>query len=201
MLSRRTPFRYVWGFLDLGSPVPRDGDDPFVHTEEAWPHDIFPPYARGALRVLSMDVVQSLADMHQHLLMGVTGDDPSLGVHLRQLVLHKKTFLQLDDRGAMTRFAMEPTCYTDGVYMPLKSTSWIVHHVSSRAIGCMFRMDLRAGYYRRRGDTATSTLDVVPGEREEFPSLCRCVDRRQKQGLRGLRFRHECQRHRFGRHV
>ena len=67
MLRSRTPFRYVWGFLDLQSPVPREEDSNFFHSEETWPDDIFPPYPRGVLRVLSMDVVKLIADAHEWL--------------------------------------------------------------------------------------------------------------------------------------
>merc|ERR1739843_33750 len=91
--------------------------------------------------------------------------------------MERRAFMQLDDRGAMTRFAMEPTCYTEGVYCPLKNTTWIVHHVSARTIRCMFRTDLREHYYQRLEDGALVLKDNV----ESFPSLCACVDKRRRR--------------------
>lgn len=181
MLKNRVPFRYVWGFLDLNSPVPREKADAFFHSRDEWPDDVFPTYARGALRVLSMDIVLQLAAASriQRPLL-VTGDDPSLGVHMRQLVLYGGTFLQMDDRGANTRFSMEPTCKTEGAYCPLKNTTWVVHHVSAKTIRCMFREDLRAGYYHRpeRGGPLRAPAT------EFFPSLCGCVDLVKRRGAR-----------------
>lgn len=159
-----------------------DAADPFFHSREDYPDDIFPPYPRGALRVLSLDVVRLLALRRSPPV--VRGDDPSLGVHLRQLVMEQGAFLQLDDRGAMTRFAMEPTCHAEGAYCPLKNTTWIVHHVSPRAIRCMFEEDVAAGHYQRADGSWRARDSAV------FPALCACVDRRQRPlGLRGLRSR------------
>lgn len=171
MLRDRVPYRYVWGFLDLNSPVPREEDSFFYHSEELWPDDIFPPYPRGVLRVLSMDVVRAVA-AHEKLSMVVTGDDPSLGVHLRQLVLHSGMSLQLDDRGASSRFAMTPTCRARVAYNPLRRTTWVVHHVSARTILCMFRKDEEELYRSGKGPA------------EDQPDLCHCVD---KGGPRFLR--------------
>merc|ERR1712151_1131866 len=119
-----------------------------------------------------MDIVKQIAEVQHRPPMVITGDDPSLGIHLRQLVMQDGDFLQFDDRGASSRFAMEPTCHTEGVYQPLKQTTWVVHHVSAKTIRCMFRTDLRAGYYRWRGDNRL----FRPRLEEVFPSLCRCVD-------------------------
>eukprot|EP00933_Yihiella_yeosuensis_P014617 TRINITY_DN13031_c2_g1_i1.p1 TRINITY_DN13031_c2_g1~~TRINITY_DN13031_c2_g1_i1.p1 ORF type:complete len:388 (-),score=57.02 TRINITY_DN13031_c2_g1_i1:127-1176(-) len=171
MLEQRVPFRYIWGFLDLQSPVPREQEDAFFHTEEEWPDDIFPPYPRGVMRVLSMDIVRLLAKEKKPAT--VTGDDPSLGVQLRKVVLEGSTFMQIDDRGAMTRFAMEPTCNKDGMYCPMKDTTWAVHHVSPATIRCMFRADVQAGYYKREQRSGK----IIAVETRLFPSLCRCVDR------------------------
>merc|ERR1712224_441847 len=183
MLRKRTPFRYVWGFLDLGSPVPRSADDAFFHSEEAWPDDIFPPYPRGVLRVLSMDVVHLLAAAAKRWPQpAVRGDDPSLGVYLRQVVLQTSQFLQLDDRGAATHFAMEPTCEVEGAYYALKPTTWVVHHVSAKTIRCMFQADIDAGYYRLLPDDA---IDISPPA-AAYPSLCRCVDRHADGRRRGV---------------
>ena len=85
--------------LTTSRPVPRDKEDNFYNPEECgeWPHDVcqeifpfpvFPPYPRGVVRVLSMDVVRLLAKASQEgRLRMIYGDDPCIGVHLRQLLL------------------------------------------------------------------------------------------------------------------
>lgn len=189
MLQQRVPFRYLWGFLDLESPVPRERENAFFHSEAEWPDEFFPPYARGVLRVMSMDVVRLLAAAHRRLVLGVRGDDPSFGVHLRQVVLESGDFLQMDDRGGYSRFAMDPTCYPEGAFNPLKDTTWVVHHVGARAIRCMFEADARAGYYAQAG----GQLRAVAAE--TYPSLCGCVDRPGTRRVRRLLRRdHRCPR-------
>ena len=78
---------------------------------EAYPFDAFPPYARGLLRAMSLDVVHSLARLAPKVPV-IRGDDPSFGVHLRFL-RHDDGFgvpLTLDDRESYRVFAMEPSC-------------------------------------------------------------------------------------------
>lgn len=61
----------------FADPAPRQ-------TRATAAEDIFPPYARGVLRVLSMDVVELLARAPRSRGVPViTGDDPSLGMHMR----------------------------------------------------------------------------------------------------------------------
>lgn len=55
--------RYVWGYFDYFSPVPREEGHAFYNSEDFYPFDAFPPYARGLLRALSMDVVHGLASL------------------------------------------------------------------------------------------------------------------------------------------
>lgn len=55
-LRFKSPFMYVWGYMDYISPVPREEDDDFYNPEHVFPYEMFPPYPRGVVRVLSMDV-------------------------------------------------------------------------------------------------------------------------------------------------
>ncbi|CAK9050506.1 unnamed protein product [Durusdinium trenchii] len=64
-LERRIPAQYAWAIFDYISPVPRDEDDNFYNPEETFPFPVFPPYPRGVVRVLSMDVVRLLAKASQ----------------------------------------------------------------------------------------------------------------------------------------
>merc|ERR1712166_1159993 len=86
---------------------------------------------------------------------------------------------------------MTPTCRTssgeDGgmVYCPLKETTWLVHHVSAETIRCMFKTDLRAGYYRRMQGGKMRLgrallVDNASDSEKPYPSLCGCVDRHKR---------------------
>ena len=55
-LRFKSPFLYVWGYMDYHSPVPREPEDDFYNPEEIFPYETFPPYPRGGVRVVSMDV-------------------------------------------------------------------------------------------------------------------------------------------------
>ena len=112
-LKEKSLVGYVWGFFDYISPVPRDEDDHFYNPEHVYPFPTFPPYPRGVLRVLSMDIVRRLAQMdRENKLNVIYGDDPCMGVHLRQMVMDEDQpmSLQLDDRDSYRVFAMEPSC-------------------------------------------------------------------------------------------
>jgi hypothetical protein len=86
-MRARPPVQYVWGYFDYVSPVPREEGHPFCNTEAEFPFDVFPPYPRGVVRVLSMDVVRHLARASEKgRLRMIFGDDPCIGVHLRQLM-------------------------------------------------------------------------------------------------------------------
>ncbi|CAE8583994.1 unnamed protein product, partial [Polarella glacialis] len=84
LLQQRAPAGYLWGYFDYLSPVPREAGSPFFNTEEAFPFHAFPPYPRGLVRAMSMDVVRGLVAMGAAgQLRMIFGDDPCLGVHLR----------------------------------------------------------------------------------------------------------------------
>ena len=71
-------------------------------VEESFPFPAFPPYPRGLVRAMSMDVVRGLAAVGDAgRLRMIFGDDPCLGVHLRQLLYDETepaSIIQLDDR-------------------------------------------------------------------------------------------------------
>lgn len=66
-LEHRIPAQYAWAIFDYISPVPRDEEDNFYNPEETFPFPVFPPYPRGVVRVLSMDVVRLLAKASQEV--------------------------------------------------------------------------------------------------------------------------------------
>ena len=146
-LQYRIPAGYIWGFIDYISPVPRSVSSPFYNSPEMYPFSTFPTYPRGVVRVLSMDIVHKVAKRAAaKTLRMVYGDDPSLGVHLRQMVLtHELATLWMDDFGSYSRFAMEPTC--SKTWSSFKNETWVVHHVDAEKIRCMHLADLSGAKY------------------------------------------------------
>ena len=138
-LKSRIPAGYVWGFIDYISPVPRSPESPFYNSPTLYPFKTFPPYARGVVRVVSMDIVYGISKLHrENGLRMIFGDDPSFGVHLRQLGSLVPT-ITLDDFGSYSRFAMEPTCGKS--WSPITNSTWVVHHVNATQIACMWQAD------------------------------------------------------------
>ena len=85
-LERRIPSQYAWAIFDYISPVPRDEEDNFYNSQEDFPYPVFPPYPRGVVRVLSMDVVRLLAKASQEgRLRMIYGDDPCVQAALDRL--------------------------------------------------------------------------------------------------------------------
>ncbi|CAE8596759.1 unnamed protein product [Polarella glacialis] len=76
---------------------------------------------------------------------------------LWQLVTAGATSVTLADREEK-HFALDPKCCTEkthpnNCWSPLTDLSWVVHHVGPRAVRCMFRTDIQAGYYQLRQPT------------------------------------------------
>eukprot|EP00434_Breviolum_minutum_P023297 symbB.v1.2.020551.t1/scaffold1731.1/size134469/8 len=189
LLEHRPPVGYVWGYFDFFSPVPREEGQAFYNSEAAYPFDAFPPYARGLVRALSMDVVQALAALSvEGALPMIFGDDPCFGVHLRYLrdIMPRIT---LDDRDSYRVFAMEPSC-NPSLWSHVTHRSWVIHHVSPEQVQCMWDKDVAAGVYetssgsvevseaalevaRVAAQVATTTeMQEPPG----FPELCQCLE-------------------------
>ncbi|CAJ1380634.1 unnamed protein product [Effrenium voratum] len=172
-LQHRVPAQYAWAIFDYISPVPREPDDNFYNPEEDFPFPVFPPYPRGVVRVLSMDVVRLLAKASQEgKLRMIFGDDPCIGVHLRQLLFdpHEPLpSLTLDDFDNRV-FAMEPSCHHN-LWSKMTNRTWAIHHVSPDQIRCMWQADLAAGYIQE----TDSGLRVEERNLDEFPDLCGCA--------------------------
>lgn len=174
-LAFRPPAAYIWGFFDYISPVPREEGHPFCNTAEEFPFDVFPPYPRGVVRVLSMDVVRRIAEAsHKGKLRMIYGDDPCLGVHLRQLLFDEEEplpTLTLDDRDSYRVFAMEPSCHKK-LWSKITNRTWAVHHVSAEQIYCMWNTDVEEGYYSiEAGQLEHNTSWPLDG----LPDLCGCA--------------------------
>lgn len=171
-LEHRIPAQYAWAIFDYISPVPRDEEDNFYNPEETFPFPVFPPYPRGVVRVLSMDVVRLLAKASQEgRLRMIYGDDPCIGVHLRQLLLDGDNLpsLTLDDFDNRV-FAMEPSCHHN-LWSKMTNRTWAIHHVSPEQIRCMWSADLAAAYYQE----AEGLRVDEDRELNAFPDLCGCA--------------------------
>merc|ERR1740123_1209595 len=75
-LERRPPVSYLWGNFDHGSQVVRDPEHAHYNSFEQCPKrehpmfgDIFPPYARGHLWVMSADLLARVTDVWRGELM------------------------------------------------------------------------------------------------------------------------------------
>ena len=140
-LTRTKPAGYVWGFIDYISPVPKSPDSPFFNPPELYPFPTFPTYPRGVLRVVSMDIVESIAKAaDEGSLRMIYGDDPCFGVHLRQVAESRVKSVVIDDFASYTRFAMEPTCGKS--WSSVTNETWIVHHVKPEEILCLWKSEL-----------------------------------------------------------
>ena len=164
LLQSRPSFGYIWGYFDYLSPVPKEPDHAFFNSDEVYPFSVFPPYARGLLRVLSLDVVIALARMSlAGKLPLIFGDDPCFGVHLRYLRDDDLglPMLTLDDRDSYRIFAMEPSC-NFALWSHASQRSWVVHHVSAQQVRCMWAADVAEGLYQidNSGNVAPSSATL-----------------------------------------
>ena len=137
-LHFRIPLGYVWGFMDYISPVPKNTSDPFYSPPQMYPFSTFPTYPRGAVRVLSTDLMEAIANKADRKeLRMIYGDDPSMGVHLRQLIMDKDVaFVNIDDFASYKNFAMQPSCTSQ--WSSVKNETWVIHHVNATQISCLW---------------------------------------------------------------
>eukprot|EP00434_Breviolum_minutum_P039127 symbB.v1.2.034732.t1/scaffold4529.1/size41019/3 len=141
--------------------------------EETFPFPVFPPYPRGVVRVLSMDVVRLLAKASQEgRLRMIYGDDPCIGVHLRQLLLDGEPLpsLTLDDFDNKV-FAMEPSCHHN-LWSKMTNRTWAIHHVKPEQILCMWSADYAAEYYQ---DVEGAVVVDEARDIHQLPDLCGCA--------------------------
>lgn len=190
-LERRPPVAYLWGNFDHGSNPIRDAEHPHYNSQEQFPErrhpmfgDIFPPYARGHLWVMSADLVTMVADvwlgeLRHHLNASLVDllskvphpDDPALGVALNNLVEFDRLSLNIDDRD-LNSFALNPSC--NATFLNITSRTWVVHHVDPEAIRCMWAIDVAEGVNESRGaslpDLCACSMDVTEeADDEEVP--------------------------------
>ncbi|CAL1147087.1 unnamed protein product, partial [Cladocopium goreaui] len=128
-LSSRPPIRYFWGMFDHGSSPVRDPSHQHYNSYEQFPKqehpawgDIFPPYARGLLWAMSVDLVAAtvkefMADREDQPDIPLDEvaasslphpDDPAVGVLIAGLV-QRGMSVNLDDRD-FNSFSLNPSC-------------------------------------------------------------------------------------------
>merc|ERR1711907_49393 len=79
----------------------------------------------------------------------IYGDDPCMGVHLREIVTGKHAppaRIEIDDRDSYSKFAMEVECNVS--WGRVRDISWAVHHASPEQLHCMWNADIEHGYIR-----------------------------------------------------
>ena len=140
-LHFRIPLGYVWGFMDYISPVPKNSSDPFYSPPHMYPFSTFPTYPRGAVRVLSTDLMEAIAKKADRKeLRMIYGDDPTMGVHLRQLIMERDVpFINIDDFDSYENFAMHPSCTSK--WSRVKNETWVIHHVNATQILCLWQRE------------------------------------------------------------
>lgn len=180
-LEWRPPVAYLWGNFDHGSNPVRDKRHQHYNSFEQFPErrhplfgDIFPPYARGHLWVMSSDLLAMIVSTwqeelvrHRNISLALASrlphpDDPALGITLENLVEQGHTSLNLDDRD-LNVFALNPSC--NATYLGMHNRTWVVHHVDVDTIQCMWAIDLVAG----KCATQANGCDGV------MPDLCPCA--------------------------
>jgi len=122
-----------------------------------------------------MDVVRLLAEAgREGRLRMIFGDDPCIGVHLRQLLFDSEKplpSLTVDDFNNGV-FAMEPSC-NENLWSKITAKTWVVHHVTADQIRCMWNADRAAGHVMETPQGARFN-EATPFD--AFPDLCECVD-------------------------
>lgn len=177
-LRNRPPANYAWGYFDYISPVPREDGHAFFNAPETFPFDVFPPYPRGVVRVLSMDVVRRLSEASRvGKLRTIFGDDPCMGVHLRQILMDPDEpfpSLALDDFDNRV-FAMEPSCH-DNLWSKATGRTWAIHHVTPEQVHCMWSADVSGGYYEEvEGTLQRNAMFEDAAHGYGLPDLCECM--------------------------
>lgn len=180
-LERRPPVSYLWGNFDHGSNPVRDPEHAHYNSYTQMPKrfhplfgDIFPPYARGHLWAMSADLLTFIADVwrgevrlnggHENITLDLAHrlphpDDPALGLVLSDLVDVGELSLNIDDRDLNT-FSLNPSC--NATYLNIHNRTWVVHHVDSEAMRCMWAIDAAAGVVENKGELPRPLPDLCP---------------------------------------
>lgn len=153
-LMRQQRAMLYWGFFERSGLVVRDPESAHFLTDDLFGHDgVFPPYARGAALAMSLDLVRLITHYDRMgKLRRLKVEDASYGYFLWQILMSGITSVTLADREEAS-FALDPKCCTEkthpnNCWSPLGPLTWVVHHVGPKAVRCMWRTDLEAGYYR-----------------------------------------------------
>ncbi|CAD7972261.1 unnamed protein product [Amoebophrya sp. A120] len=164
------------GAFDYSGEVIRDPDSAHFLADEKFVSDVFPPYARGAGVVITLDLVRKFVEEdRKKRLTRLRVEDASYGLYLHQLVRRDLASVTLYDM-MEEHFAMDAKCCTEithpnNCWAPLNDRSYVVHHMKPEQLVCMFRKDTEAGLYvqlttttsagaaqQREGATAASPL-------------------------------------------
>ena len=212
-LAARPPVRYFWGNFDHGSTPQRSSDHQHYNTFQQYPDqrhpvwgDIFPPYARGLLWAMSVDLMGAVLEQFSREIRdrGVElevaaevlphPDDPAIGVAIAALVSGGMS-VNLDDRD-FNSFSLNPAC--NSTYSNINNKTWVVHHVKPDTMVCMWKLDAAA-------DSANVTADnsAIDASHRIFPDLCLCSEdvEEEEEFLEpgGRRFWYDRQRGNFAR--
>jgi len=185
-LSSRPPIRYFWGMFDHGSSPVRDPSHQHYNSYEQFPKqehpawgDIFPPYARGLLWAMSVDLVAAtvkefMADREDQPDIPLDEvaasslphpDDPAVGVLIAGLV-QRGMSVNLDDRD-FNSFSLNPSC--NSTFSNIHNRTWVVHHVQPETMRCMWELD-----NAEEAQGISSSNSVIDASSRIFPDLCLC---------------------------
>ncbi|KAF4656976.1 Galactosyltransferase [Perkinsus olseni] len=141
-LNSIQPVGYYWGSFDRSGPVDSAVDRRLLPNKES----VLPPYARGSLLAISMDLVLDIAELADELIQLPT-EDASYGYYMYQLP-RSYTIGDVDE----DLFSMVPKCCTElthpgDCWSPLTPQVAIVHHLNDPQIACMWEADVLGGLY------------------------------------------------------
>merc|ERR1712048_1094538 len=187
-LTARPAFAYFWGNFDHGSNPVRDPTHQHFNTYEQMPErkhpmwgDVFPPYARGNLWAMSVDLLSAVVEQWMiERAINPKGkldekvarqlphpDDPALGVVVSNLVQDGLS-VNLDDRD-FNSFSLNPSCTSK--FSNIHNRTWLIHHVGVETMHCMWKLD--AVVYEDLQEKGGLPRKTIPST-FEFPDLCAC---------------------------
>jgi hypothetical protein len=145
-LIRNTRDMYIWGSICPFSMPVRDSEDVAHYVSfEDYPsnYTYYPLYPRGFAYALSRPLLEEILRSREHdpTDLRVPFEDVSIGLTV-QRILPRKRSVTLDDRSE-NRFARLPTCDANEE-SGITGETWIIHHINSTKIACMYSQDQSA---------------------------------------------------------
>ncbi|CAD7935926.1 unnamed protein product [Amoebophrya sp. A25] len=141
------------GAFDYSGEVIRDPGSAHFLDDDTFTSDVFPPYARGAGIVITLDLVRRFVeeDRKKRLKRPIRVEDASYGLYLHQLVTRGLSSVSLYDM-MEEHFAMDAKCCTEishpnNCWAPLNNRSYVIHHMKPEQLVCMFKKDVAQGLY------------------------------------------------------